>query len=90
MYIVHTGSLIHSYFEGIIVRGEIYINTCNKSHDTNIEKYVQRIMYDKETSIPKTCPKIIKLRMETSLKSHGSDWLKWRLVSISANQMLEI
>jgi hypothetical protein len=28
--------------------------------------------------------------MKTSLKSQGSDWLKWRLVAISANQMLEI
>jgi hypothetical protein len=35
-------------------------------------------------------PKMIKLRMVTSLKSQGSDWLKWRLVSISDNQMLEI
>jgi hypothetical protein len=31
-------------------------------------------------------PKIIKLRMETSLKAQGSDWL----VAISSNQMLEI
>jgi hypothetical protein len=28
--------------------------------------------------------------METSLKSKGSDWLKWQPVAISANQMLEI
>jgi hypothetical protein len=26
-------------------------------------------------------PKVIELRMETSLKSQASDWLKWRLVS---------
>jgi hypothetical protein len=38
----------------------------------------------------KTGPKIIKLKMETSLKSQESDWLKWQLVAISANQMLEI
>jgi hypothetical protein len=25
-------------------------------------------------------PKIIKLRLETSLKSKASDWMKWRLV----------
>ncbi len=30
-------------------------------------------------------PKVIKLSMETSLKSHASDWL---VVAISANQML--
>jgi hypothetical protein len=35
-------------------------------------------------------PKIIKLNQETSLKSEASDWLKWGLVAISANQMLEI
>jgi hypothetical protein len=34
--------------------------------------------------------KVIKLRLQTSLKSQASDWLKWRLVAISANQMLEI
>jgi hypothetical protein len=35
--------------------------------------------------------KITKLRMETSLKSQGPDYkLNWRLVAISANQMLEI
>jgi hypothetical protein len=28
--------------------------------------------------------------MDTSLKSQASDWLNWRLVAISANQMLEI
>jgi hypothetical protein len=37
-----------------------------------------------------TVPKVIKLSMETSLKSQPSDWLKWRPVAISANQMLEI
>jgi hypothetical protein len=31
--------------------------------------------------------KMIKLRLETSLKSNASDWLKWRR---SANQMREI
>jgi hypothetical protein len=31
--------------------------------------------------------KIIKLYLETSLKSHASDWLQWQLVAISANQM---
>jgi hypothetical protein len=35
-------------------------------------------------------PKIIKLKLETNLKSQTSDWLKWRLVAILANQMLEI
>jgi hypothetical protein len=34
--------------------------------------------------------KVIKLSLETSLKSQAFDWLKWRLVAISANQMLEI
>jgi hypothetical protein len=34
--------------------------------------------------------KIIKLRMETSLKSQTFNWLKWQPVAISANQMLEI
>jgi hypothetical protein len=50
----------------------------------------------------RTGPKVIKLRLETSLKSQASDWLKRRplrylrfetgnwLVAISANQMLEI
>jgi hypothetical protein len=33
---------------------------------------------------------VIKLSLETSLKSQASDWLKWRLGVISANQMLEI
>jgi hypothetical protein len=33
---------------------------------------------------------IIKLDQETSLKTQASDWLKWQLVAISANQMLEI
>jgi hypothetical protein len=28
--------------------------------------------------------KVIKLRLETSLKSQTSDWLKWRLVAILA------
>jgi hypothetical protein len=36
-----------------------------------------------------TVPKIIKLKLETS-QLQASDWLKWRLVAISANQMLEI
>jgi hypothetical protein len=35
-------------------------------------------------------PKIIKLNQETSLNSKASDWLKWFLVAISANQVLEI
>jgi hypothetical protein len=35
-------------------------------------------------------PIIIKLNLETSLKSHASDWLEWRLEAISANLMLEI
>jgi hypothetical protein len=35
-------------------------------------------------------PKIIKLKLETSLKYQAFDWLKWRLVAISVNQMLEI
>jgi hypothetical protein len=35
-------------------------------------------------------PEVIKLNMETSLKSQASDWLKWQPVAISANQMLEI
>ena len=34
--------------------------------------------------------KVIKLSLETSLKSQASNWLKWRLVAISANQMFEI
>jgi hypothetical protein len=34
--------------------------------------------------------KIIKLNLETSLKSQALDWLKWRLVTISAYQMLKI
>jgi hypothetical protein len=34
----------------------------------------------------KTGPKIIKLRLETSLKSQAIAWLKWR----PANLMLEI
>jgi hypothetical protein len=34
-------------------------------------------------------PKIIQRNLKTSLKSQASDWLKWRLVAISANQMLE-
>jgi hypothetical protein len=29
------------------------------------------------TSNHKTVPKIIKLRLDTSLKSRASDWLKW-------------
>jgi hypothetical protein len=37
-----------------------------------------------------TVPKIIMLNLETSLKSQVSDWLKWQLVTISANQMLDI
>jgi hypothetical protein len=35
-------------------------------------------------------PQVINLSMETSLKCQVSDWLKWQLVAISANQMLEI
>jgi hypothetical protein len=35
-----------------------------------------------------TGPNIVKLR--TSLRSRASNWLKWILVSISANQILEI
>jgi hypothetical protein len=35
-------------------------------------------------------PKILQLRLETSLKAQASDWLKWRPVAISANQLLEI
>jgi hypothetical protein len=35
-------------------------------------------------------PKAIKLNQETSLLSQASDWLKWRLVALSANQMFEI
>jgi hypothetical protein len=31
-----------------------------------------------------------KMSLETSLKSQASDWLKWLLVTISTNQMLEI
>jgi hypothetical protein len=31
-----------------------------------------------------------KLKLEARIKSQASDWLKWRLVAISANQMLEI
>jgi hypothetical protein len=38
----------------------------------------------------KTVPKIINLDQDTSLKSQASDWLKWRLIAISANQTLEI
>jgi hypothetical protein len=34
--------------------------------------------------------KVIKVSLESSLKSQASDWLKWRLVTISANQMREI
>jgi hypothetical protein len=34
--------------------------------------------------------KVIKLRIETSLKSQASDWLKCQPIAISANQMLEI
>jgi hypothetical protein len=34
--------------------------------------------------------KVIKLRLETSLKSQASDLLKWRTVAILTNQMLEI
>jgi hypothetical protein len=33
-------------------------------------------------------PKIIKLKLETSLKSQALDWLKWRLLAILVNQML--
>jgi hypothetical protein len=31
-------------------------------------------------------PKIIKLKLETRLKSQTSNWLKWRPVAISAAQ----
>jgi hypothetical protein len=41
-------------------------------------------------TLPGAGPMVRKLRMETSLKSQASDWLKWRLFTISANQMLEI
>jgi hypothetical protein len=34
--------------------------------------------------------KMIKLRLETGLKSQASNWLKWRLISIPAKQILEI
>jgi hypothetical protein len=34
--------------------------------------------------------KIIKLRLETSLKSQASDWLKWRLVIMGTNKMLNL
>jgi hypothetical protein len=34
-----------------------------------------------EGLIKKPGPKIIKLKLETRLKSQASDWLKWRLVS---------
>jgi hypothetical protein len=34
--------------------------------------------------------KVIKLKMDTSLKSQASDWMKWQPVTIKANQMLEI
>jgi hypothetical protein len=37
----------------------------------------------------KSGPKIIKLKLETNLKSQALDWLKWWPVAISANQMLE-
>jgi hypothetical protein len=33
--------------------------------------------------------KFIKLRMETSLKSQASDWLKWRLVRPQASDWLK-
>jgi hypothetical protein len=35
-------------------------------------------------------PKIIKLRLETSLKFQASHLLKWRTVAISANKVIKI
>jgi hypothetical protein len=50
--------------------------------------------YDKRSIaqliIDRSGPKIIKLKLETRLKSQASDCLKWRLVAISAKQMLYI
>jgi hypothetical protein len=34
--------------------------------------------------------KVIKLRLETNLESQAYERLKWQLVAISVNQMLEI
>jgi hypothetical protein len=44
----------------------------------------------KEREAVKPWPKIIKLRLETHLKSQAPDLLNWHPVTFSANQMFEI
>jgi uncharacterized membrane protein len=56
--------------------------TCTVTVPGRVQEQRRQVYLNVKGKLKRTMPKIIKLKLETSIKSQASDWLKWRVSNL--------